>query len=172
MTDIRTFLKLNLSLEKISCQKGFTILEVLIAIAVLTIGILGVNAMQVSSLKGNSIANKITEGSNWAADRMERIIVMPFDSGSNTLDDDGDGAADEADEQFLDTDGDDLAGLGDDTTATADGFFVSPDNEYTLYWNAAINQPAANMKTINIIVQSNVGFQNMRVAISSIKTQL
>jgi len=41
-------------------EKGFTLLEVIVAISVLTIGLLGVASMQVSAIKGNTLA--FTEG--------------------------------------------------------------------------------------------------------------
>lgn len=46
--------------NKFKDNSGFTLLEVLIAVVIFTIGILSVNAMQISSMKGNSTSSRIT----------------------------------------------------------------------------------------------------------------
>ena len=57
-------------------EKGFTLLEVMIAIVILTFGILAVASMQNSSLYGNSLANRLTEGTSWAGDKMEELLTI------------------------------------------------------------------------------------------------
>lgn len=58
-------------------EKGFTLLEVMIAIFILTFGILVVASMQTSSIHGNSVANKLTEGTSWAGNKMEELLTIP-----------------------------------------------------------------------------------------------
>ena len=58
-------------------EKGFTLLEVMIAIVILTFGILVVASMQTSSIDGNSVANKLTEGTSWAGNKMEELLTIP-----------------------------------------------------------------------------------------------
>ena len=60
-------------------EKGFTLLEVIVAISILTIGILAVASMQISSLRGNSFAGGVTEGTTWAGDQVERLMALPYD---------------------------------------------------------------------------------------------
>ncbi len=57
---------------------GFTILEVLIAMAVLAVGILAVGSMQVTSIKANAHANQITEASVLARDRLEKLMGLDY----------------------------------------------------------------------------------------------
>ncbi|MCK5100316.1 MAG: prepilin-type N-terminal cleavage/methylation domain-containing protein, partial [Desulfobacteraceae bacterium] len=57
-------------------QKGFTILEVMIAMAIFAIGILGVAKMQIKSTTGNTTARTITEATTVAVDRVERLISL------------------------------------------------------------------------------------------------
>jgi len=72
-----------------SSQSGFTLIEVLIAVAIFTIGILSVNAMQIASIKGNASANRITESTSWASDRIETLLGLNY-SDTDLDDDDGD----------------------------------------------------------------------------------
>ena len=57
---------------------GFTIIEVVIAISILAVGLLGVAAMQTSAIQVNSAAGQMTTRINWAQDRMEELKAMPF----------------------------------------------------------------------------------------------
>lgn len=132
---------------------GFTLIEVIVAIAILTIGILSVNAMQISSIQGNSTANLLTESSGWASDRVEQIVGMKYDD-IDLNDDDADGTKQDNNRDGLDDSGNDF-GLNDDTVATADGSAVSPDGHYTIVWNVAQDVPLPNTKTIRIIVTYN-----------------
>jgi type IV pilus assembly protein PilV len=65
---------------KLETEKGFTIIEVLIAISVLTIGILAVSTMQVSAIRGNAFASRQTEGTTLALDRMEKIMSLSYEN--------------------------------------------------------------------------------------------
>lgn len=65
-------------------QKGFTILEVMIAMAIFAIGILGVAKMQIKSTTGNTTARTITEGTTVAVDRVERLISLPYSDAALT----------------------------------------------------------------------------------------
>ncbi len=63
---------------KLEPEKGFTIIEVLIAVSVLTIGILAVSTMQVSSIRGNAFASRQTEGTTIALDRLEKLMSLSY----------------------------------------------------------------------------------------------
>lgn len=131
-------------------DSGFTLIEVIIAIAILTIGILSVNAMQISSIQGNATANLLTEASGWASDQVEQIVGMKYDD-SNLDDNDGDGTKQDSNRDGFDDNGNDF-GLNDNTVATADGSALSPDGQYTVFWNVAQDVPLPHTKTVRIIV--------------------
>ena len=59
-------------------EKGFTLVEILIAIVVLAIGVLAMGQMQIASIRGNSIANTLTEATTLAQDRMENLIGLSY----------------------------------------------------------------------------------------------
>lgn len=58
---------------------GFTIIEVLVAMIILVVGILGVGKMIIVSINGNHIAGKYTEGSNLGISEIEKIIATAYD---------------------------------------------------------------------------------------------
>ena len=66
-------------LGTIEASGGFTLLEVLIAISVLTVGLLGVASMQVSAIRGNDFAIAQTEAATAGVDRIEKLLRLPYD---------------------------------------------------------------------------------------------
>ncbi len=69
-------------------QEGFTLIEVMIAIMVLTIGILGMMVMQMTAITSNNRASTITTASAIAASQVETLRNTPFNSiaAGNTID--------------------------------------------------------------------------------------
>jgi prepilin-type N-terminal cleavage/methylation domain-containing protein len=59
-------------------EAGFTLLEVIVAIAILTVGLLAVGAMQTSAIGGNLSAYRTSEAVTLAQDRMERLLFTPY----------------------------------------------------------------------------------------------
>lgn len=70
---------------------GFTLIEILIAMAIFSIGILGVATMQISSVNGNSNARKHLEASAFAQGQLESALLIPFNNvaDSNVVNADG-----------------------------------------------------------------------------------
>jgi prepilin-type N-terminal cleavage/methylation domain-containing protein len=137
-----------------SAECGFTLLEVIFAISILTIGILAVATMQLSSIRGNDFARSVTEVSTWAGDQLEKLLALPYNDAS-----------------LNDSDGDGAAGLNDATAATADYGPVT-QGKYTVFWNVAVDHVASNTKTITVIVtwtdrgvQRSVSMQHIRAGV-------
>lgn len=66
---------------------GFTLIEALIAMVILTVGILTLITMQTSSIKGNAKARGITIAANLSQDRIEQLLGQKYDdvkSGTET----------------------------------------------------------------------------------------
>jgi prepilin-type N-terminal cleavage/methylation domain-containing protein len=59
--------------------KGFTLIEVLIVMAIFSIGILAVAAMQVTSTTGNASARRITEATALAETQIENLMQLSYD---------------------------------------------------------------------------------------------
>lgn len=66
---------------------GFTLLEIMFAMVVLAVGLLGVAAMQLTAIQGNSFGNKLSEATDRIESRMEIIKKMPHDSIQNEEED-------------------------------------------------------------------------------------
>ncbi len=176
-----------------SSNQGFTLIEVLVAIVVLTIGVLSLYAMQVSTINGNAAAKIMTVNSNWASDRIEILLSRPYDcnpfkANCHDLDDvNGDGTNQDANNDGIDDSGgnsinykggivvggnvvDNIGGnfglndglIYDNTAglligvnpALADHRATSPDGQFTILWNIAVDTPVPNSKTIRVIVTS------------------
>jgi len=73
-----------------SNQSGFTLIEVLTAVAVLTIGILAMQAMQGMSISENTKSGAVTSKSMLAAGQLEIIMAMDYND-PNLTDFDFDG---------------------------------------------------------------------------------
>jgi prepilin-type N-terminal cleavage/methylation domain-containing protein len=139
-------------------EKGFTIIEVLIALAVFAIGILAVTAMQIKAIQSNSSASGLTEATTLAQDKVENLTALDYDDAS--LDD---------------TDGDDGGpgvggGLDDKTTATAD--YWQNSGIYTIFWNVAVDFPIDNTKTIRVIVTWTDKNRQRRVFLDYVKANI
>jgi prepilin-type N-terminal cleavage/methylation domain-containing protein len=133
-------------------NQGLTLLEVLAAIAILSFGLLAVATMQGSSIRGNSQAIGTTEAITLAQDKVEELLRLPYNDADLT-DTDNDGTNQDADDDGDDDDGDNF---GLDDTVDGGGNVIADKSEangrYTLYWNIAVGEPIANVKTIRIIV--------------------
>jgi len=64
--------------RKRSKEAGFTLLEVLVAISILSFGLLAVASMQTGSIRGNNTAYRQTESLSIAQDRIERLLALPY----------------------------------------------------------------------------------------------
>jgi Tfp pilus assembly protein PilV len=72
-------------------EGGFTLLEAIVAISILTVGLLAVASMQTAAIQGNDHAYRVTESTTWAQDRLEALTALPY---SDTALDIGTGKAD------------------------------------------------------------------------------
>lgn len=134
-------------LLRVTKKSGFTLLEVLIALVIFAVGILGVATMQISSIQGNSHGRQVSEASSVISDRIETLLSLDYDD-PLLADTDGDGTNQDLNGDGVDDDGGNF-GLDD---------IVNPDNgpvavgDYVIWWNIAVNQPLMDTKTIRVIV--------------------
>ncbi|MCI5165628.1 MAG: prepilin-type N-terminal cleavage/methylation domain-containing protein [Candidatus Electrothrix sp. GM3_4] len=126
--------------KKVLGETGFTLIEAMIAMAIFAIGILALYGMQLSAIKENITANRISTGSTWAVDKIEQLLagdyedlvepVEPVDADSYKChpgtNNNVDGCA-----------GVEPAGEVADFIAKADYCDRNTDPLYRVYWNVA-----------------------------------
>jgi type IV pilus assembly protein PilV len=61
-------------------QEGFSLIEVLVALAILAVGLLGLALFQTTAIRGNAIASKWTVATELAQDRLERFRHVGWDN--------------------------------------------------------------------------------------------
>jgi len=139
--------------RRLSDTDGFTLIEVLIALVVFAVGVLGLALMQLSAIKGNSIANRVSQASTLASDQIERI--MTWDYGDGRLDEDNDNT-------YTLSNGDDV---------TFDGHQADPQGNYDAFWNVQENIPATGSKTVEVTVIWLDRGQRKELTLSTIKIE-
>ncbi len=144
----------------ITRENGFTLIETLVAMAIFTIGILGLFGMQTAAIKENKTANAITTGSIWAMDQVEELIILNYTD-------------------ILDGNGDEDGCIGLNNWPNADGITLGTTQPiYNIYWNVAndctltdipITSTQENQiyrpKHLRVIVTSNNGSGEKEIAI-------
>ena len=123
-------------------EKGFTLLEVIVAISILTFGLLAVASMQMTAIRGNYNASNITEATTVAQDRLENLMGLLYS--------------------------DPLLAQGDDLSDPAP---PSPSG-YTVTYDVLNNDPIANTRLITVTVQwQDKGVQKQSV-LTCVKPQV
>ncbi len=135
-------------------QGGFTVIEVLMAIIIFSVGVLALASMQITSVQGNDRANIGSEATTYAGDRLEALMALDYDSlqlrdqapfngtGQDVAPADG---VDESGGNFGLADVGAAADYTDNPPAAQGNFVVS--------WNIAMDEPVVNSKRIGITVQ-------------------
>jgi prepilin-type N-terminal cleavage/methylation domain-containing protein len=139
-------------------QSGFTLIEVLIAIAILSIGLLAVAKMQVSAIQGNYFSSNTTTALTLAGQKMEDLLGKNYSTDPDLVDTD---TGNNADLLSLVT--------KDHEELNVDEEGVSGSGIYHRVWNVADDIPITDTKTITIIVTWTKGSHTHRVHLSCIK---
>jgi prepilin-type N-terminal cleavage/methylation domain-containing protein len=138
---------------------GFTLLELLIGMAIFAIGTLAIAGLQTYSVNANALSTRQLEIEGFVNRLVEsyqdiKWIDANGDGIPDNVDSDGDGNPNVL--QVQDVDGDGNGGI-DDTGAAADYFtgggVMRPGDNYELSINIAPNVVVPNSLTINIIAQ-------------------
>ncbi len=61
-------------------QKGLTLIEVMVAMVILGVGIMAIVALQARNMNYNSNSKRRTQAYTWAANRVERLLALPYTS--------------------------------------------------------------------------------------------
>lgn len=124
------------------CQGGFTVIEVMIAITILAIGLLGVASMQMNAIRGNSLSDNITCALALAEDKMEELMGLDY--------------SDPALEDAIYENNNDLTevakGQVDKQEALIDEAGKLNAGHFRRVWNIAEDTPIDDNKTVTVIV--------------------
>lgn len=130
-------------------QEGFSLIEVMIAICIISIGMLAVGKMQISGMNRNTTASHYTEYGTLAMEQIELMRAMPYDDLPEDINDNG------------------HTGLFD-KDSTADRIDPDPNGDYTIYTNVASEYLEPNTTTVSVSVvwndrgmQRNVSLQGL-----------
>jgi prepilin-type N-terminal cleavage/methylation domain-containing protein len=110
----------------VTAEKGFTLTEALVAMVVLSLGLLALESMHIAAIQVNTIASRLTQGTTLAQDRAEQLMALPYN-----------------DLVLADT-----TGPGIFTSYTD----PNPPQGYIIRWEVDTDAPSTGIKTINIYV--------------------
>ena len=185
--------KRNKQARRLSPSSGFSLLEVLLGISVFMIGMLGVTALNISSLKSNTYSGNLSEATIVAASKLEELMDKDFaDANGIFLTDlDCDGSGQDCSpyiNQDANFDGvdDDGGNFGLDDVSCPSGSINDADYcdtviknniTYNVYWNVAENEPISidpalgeqSSKMITVIVEWLVKDEPRRISMSTIR---
>ncbi len=155
-------------------SEGFTLLEVLIALAIFSIGILGVAKLQIASTSGNASSRGWTEAASYGQLQLEELMALSLNSLPSTnpllMDTDGDGTNQDTNNDGTDNGGNNF-GL-DDTGAASDNS-ITFDTVYNVFWNIAVDEPVAGAMKIKLIVQwTSSGFGTKELVFDTVKVSM
>ena len=143
-------------MNKFKEEGGFTLIEALAAIGILTIAVFTLYSMQTTAIRGNATASSLTTASNWARDRVEKLMALEY-----------------VDDDLVDVNGDGCAGLNNWPDSDKKD---ETDPIYKIYWNvandctmtdipaAAVAEDEQKPKHVRVIVsRENLGVQKTLV---------
>ncbi len=73
-----TYHRIEDQMEANRLQKGFTLVEIMVAVVILSIGLLAVASMQVTAVNTTSSASSTTEATNLAQIKLEELMALQY----------------------------------------------------------------------------------------------
>lgn len=125
-------------------EGGFTLMEVLIAITILSVGLLAIASMQIAAIQTTGGAKFLSQGIAWAEDRMEMLNTLAYD---NAL--------------LADTAG----GERDENPATEPA-------GYDISWSVDDDNPEDRCKLVTVFVRWNEGGRSKVTTLTSVIPEL
>jgi type IV pilus assembly protein PilV len=131
-----------MSKSLISIEEGFTLIEIMITLVILSIGLVALAGLQVSAIKGNAFSKRMTTAVSIANQKIE---------------------------QFKDTSYANI--LSESSTQITTTHPNQPSMTFTRQVTVTNNSPLANTKTVNVTVTWSEGSSSHSVPITTIFSQ-
>jgi len=140
-------------------ENGFSLIEVLIAISIFSIGMLAVVSLQISSMNLNASSRRLTDATALASETMERLLALPYNH-ANLID---------GHNENEDGHGEDGLGFIGENGNDAD--FSETYEIYDIFWNIAEDHVIENTKTIRVIVVYDNRGEQRQVVLQQVKNR-
>lgn len=128
-------------------EGGFTLIEVIIAISILTIGLLAVASMQTAAIQGNFFAYRTSEATTLAQDRLEYLLSLPY--------------------------GDALLQDGDDQDDPLQGDHPVDTTIYQIKYDVDVDSPIAGAKRITVrVIRTEQGVTRPPIELTCVKVDV
>ncbi len=109
--------------KRLRNEKGFTLLEILVAVTLLVVGLLGMAGLTAALVRGSDFSSRVTMASTLAQDKMEDLTKLGYGNTAVT-----------------------------DTTITEDYNTIPNYSYYKRVTSTDVDSPAAGMKTVTVTV--------------------
>lgn len=143
-------------------QKGFNLVEIMVAMSIFAIGFLAMAKMQITALQGNYNARGTTEAVTLLHSKVEELRMLPY--GHADLSNNGQ-LGNPANVTLATLPGAADAGHGEAALQNFQG------NNYRVVWNVRENWPTADVKTVRVIVAWNERELKRRLSSDFVRTQ-
>lgn len=143
-----------------SHQQGFTLMEVLIAIAIFSIGMLAVGSMQITAINTNAKSRNSTTVVTYAKDKAEELMALDYEH----ADLDADPAVNPH------TPAADVDGIDNDEDGQIDE--LGEAGQVSITWNVIDDLPIAGTKSIRVTVVRTVGANQRSASLDFIKARI
>jgi len=124
-------------------NKGFTLLEIMIAMMVFLFGVLAIGNLLIKSMHVNTQARLMTNSSIAARSQLEQLLALNYNSAKlQDVDGDAEGGLDDV-------------GFDNDPATGVDADYgpIPDSGDIKVYWNVAVDLPINNVKTVRILVR-------------------
>ena len=127
----------------VATEKGLSLIEVLVAMVVLSLGLLGLERVHIAAIQANTIASRLTQGTTLAQDRAEQLMALPYDHAKLV-----------------------------NTTVDSNTDISIPEG-YTISWKVDTNVPSTGIKTISIdVTWKNKASERKTFSLSVLKSKI
>jgi type IV pilus assembly protein PilV len=151
---------------------GFTLIEVMLSVMVLSVGLLAIGSMQIKAINGNTHATRLTEGSTWAQNMIERLMSLPYNDPAlqDTISYSGD--TEEVRRNSLRHPLPPLSQQPIPNTETYPPEHQATQSMYTIYWNVEDNLEQNNAKSIAVVVTWPEGADQRSVVMDCVRPSI